>query len=70
MSSGGLIIKNTHGSGWIITNPEIENAMDLTKENTDFTVSANSALSLAGLLKAQKNNWKWTGAVACLITGR
>src|SRR3989338_6444090 len=64
------VIKNTHGSGWIITNPEIENAMDLTKENTDFTVSANSALSLAGLLKAQKNNWKWTGAVACLITGR
>jgi threonine dehydratase len=63
-------IKNTHGSGWIVTNSEIENAMDLIKENTDFTVSANSALSLAGLQKAQKNNWKWIGAIACLVTGR
>ncbi len=63
-------IKNTHGSGWIVTNSEIENAMDLIKENTDFTVSPNSALSLAGLLKAQQHDWKWTGAVACLITGR
>ncbi len=63
-------IKNTHGSGWVITNTEIENAMNLVKENTDFTLSSNSALSLAGLLKAQKNDWKWTGPVACLITGR
>lgn len=63
-------IKNTHGSGWIISNNEIENAINLIKENTEFTVSSNSALSLGGLLKAQKNNWKWTGAVACLITGR
>ncbi len=63
-------IKNTHGSGWIISNYEIENAMDLIKQNTDFTVSPNSALSLAGLIKAQQHDWKWTGTVACLITGR
>lgn len=63
-------VKNTHGFGWIISNKEIENAMDLIKENTDFTVSTNSALSLAGLLKAEQHDWKWTGPVVCLVTGR
>ncbi len=63
-------IKNTHGFGWVVSNSEIKNAMDLIRKNTDFTVSGNSALSLAGLLKASQNDWKWTGAVACLITGK
>jgi threonine synthase len=63
-------IKNTQGSGWIVSNTEIKNAMDLIKNNTDFTASPNSALSLAGLIKAQENGWTWTAAVCCLITGR
>ncbi len=63
-------IKNTHGSGWIISNAEIQNAVDLIKKNTDFTVSYNSALSLAGLIKAKQNGQNWTGAIVCLITGR
>lgn len=63
-------VKNTKGSGWIITNDEIREAVDLIKQNTDFVVSYNSALSLAGLLRAQKNNWTWSGPVCCIITGR
>jgi threonine synthase len=63
-------ITNTHGSAWIATNEEIREAVSLIKENTDFVVSYNSALALAGLLRAQKNNWTWNGPVCCLITGR
>lgn len=63
-------VKSTNGSGWILTNDEIREAVNLIKENTDFVVSYNSALSLAGLLRAQKNNWAWSGPVCCVITGR
>ena len=63
-------ISNTRGSAWIVTNEEIREAVSLIKENTDFVVSYNSALALAGLLRAQKNNWTWNGPVCCLITGR
>ena len=63
-------ISNTRGSAWIVTNEEIREAVTLIKENTDFVVSYNSALALAGLLRAQKNNWTWNGPVCCLITGR
>ncbi len=63
-------ISNTRGSAWIVTNEEIREAVSLIKDHTDFVVSYNSALALAGLLRAQKNNWTWNGPVCCLITGR
>jgi threonine synthase len=63
-------ITNTHGSAWIATNEEIREAVSLIKDHTDFVVSYNSALALAGLIRAQKNNWTWNGPVCCLITGR
>lgn len=75
-------IKNSGGSGWIITNDEIGQAINLVKEKTDIKISENSALSVAGLAKAVKNghvklpdgshvaSWKFTGAVVCLITGK
>jgi threonine dehydratase len=62
-------IKASNGNGWIITNEEIKNVIELTKKTTDVTISATSALSVAGLQKALKNGWKPTGTVVCLITG-
>jgi threonine dehydratase len=63
-------IKQTGGSGWIIVNQEIENATQMVKENCDLDISSNSALSVAGLIKARETGWSWGGSVACLITGQ
>lgn len=75
------IIKNSGGSGWIVNDQEISNAIRLVKECANMTISANSALSVAGLQKAVRNGWKWTlprrssegaeagGVVLCIITG-
>ncbi|OGH58821.1 MAG: hypothetical protein A2725_03665 [Candidatus Magasanikbacteria bacterium RIFCSPHIGHO2_01_FULL_33_34] len=64
------LIKKSQGFGWIATDKEIRKAIKLVKEKTDIDISPNSALSIAGLQKAIKNNWKWNGTIVCLITGK
>lgn len=64
------IIKETAGNGWIATNEEIENAKQIIKKTENIEVSFNSALSVAGLNLALQNNWKFSGAVVCILTGR
>ena len=63
------VIKNSCGSGWIVTDEEIKNAIKLVKDACNLAISPNSALSVAGLAKAVQNDFKWDGAVICLITG-
>lgn len=63
-------VNNTHGFGWIVNNDEIRAAMELIYETTEVKISANSALSAAGLKKAVQNGWKWEGPIVCLITGK
>jgi threonine dehydratase len=58
------------GNGWIITNEEINNILELTKKTLHFPISATSALSLAALSQAVKNNRTFSGPVVCLITGK
>ena len=62
-------VKASNGNGWIITNEEIKQAIEIVKKTTELTISGTSALSIAGLQKALKNGWKPTGTVVCLITG-
>ena len=62
-------VKNSRGNGWIATNEEILQAMNLMKAAVGLNISPNSALSVAGLTKAILADWKWSGPVACLITG-
>lgn len=64
------VIKKLGGSGWIVINEEIRAAKDLVKQKTGVDVSFNSALSVAGLTQAIKREWKFDGAVVCVITGR
>lgn len=64
------IIKSSQGNGWIVNDDEIRHAMEITRETTEIKISTNSALSVAGLIKAVKNDWQWTGPVVCLITGK
>lgn len=63
------IINDTEGSGWVISDEEIKQAQNLVKEKTGLEISTNSALSIAGLQKAMENDWKWNGAVCCLVCG-
>lgn len=64
------VVNNSKGSGWIVTDEEIQEAMKLVDEACDIAISPNSALSVAGLKKASQNGWRWNGTVVCLITGR
>lgn len=63
------IIKKTSGSGWIISDDELKQAVELVEENCKLKISYNSALSIAGLTKAIGKGWKFDGVVVCLITG-
>jgi threonine synthase len=64
------VLKKSGGAGWIATNEEIKAAVQLVKDITSLTISANSALSVVGLKKAVENGKKWNGPVVCLITGK
>jgi threonine synthase len=63
-------IKQSNGSGWIVSDEEIKQAMNLVKKTCSIDISPNSSLSVAGLKKAINNEWKWNGPVVCLITGQ
>jgi len=62
-------IKNSHGMAWIADNNEIRESVRIIKKTTNLDVSPNSALSLVGLAKALKLNWKFEGPVVLLFTG-
>jgi len=62
-------IKKSNGSGWIVSDEEIKNAITLIEETCEILISPNSALSIAGLVKALHKGLKFDGPVACLITG-
>lgn len=63
------ITKTSGGSGWIIDNKQILEAISLVKETCKLAISPNSALSVAGLKKAALSGWQWNGPVVCLVTG-
>ncbi len=63
------VIQKSAGSGWVVTDTEIQNAINLIKDTCNIAVSPNAALSVAGLQKALRKGWKFKGPVACLITG-
>jgi len=64
------IIQDTNGGTWVADNSQIKSAINLIKKTANIAVSANSALSVVGLQNALKQNYKFNGPVACLITGK
>ena len=64
------LVKRSLGSGWIISDNEIRKAISDVKEKTGISLSPNSALAVAGLAKALRQGWQWSGAVVCLVTGQ
>lgn len=63
-------IRHSGGSGWIVSDDQIRSAMDLVRECTGISASANSALSIAGLQKALASGWNCTGPVVAVFTGQ
>lgn len=63
------LIKKTGGIGWIVSNEEIKAAVELAKKHTSVDISANSALSVAGLMQAAYTGRHWAGPVVCMICG-
>ena len=63
------LLKNSHGAGWVASDEEIRAAMALIKKTEGINASPNSALALAGLVKALAAGEKFSGPVVCLFTG-
>jgi threonine synthase len=66
------LIEKTGGRGWTVTNDEIEAAQELASEHAGLEISTNSALSIAGVMKAAAIGWEFPAvhkAVICLICG-
>ena len=64
------VVKKSGGAGWIVTDDEIQAAIQLIESTAETIISPNSALSVAGLTQAIHSGMTWDGPVACLITGR
>ena len=63
-------LKPSKGNAWVCGNKEIKSVMMLAKKTEKITISSNSALAVAGLAQAIKNNWHFNGPVVCILTGR
>ncbi|KKQ36337.1 MAG: L-threonine synthase [candidate division WS6 bacterium GW2011_GWA2_37_6] len=63
------IIQNTNGSGWILSDEDIERALKFLKRKTKLPdLTYNGILSFAGLVKALKRHKQFTNPV-CIISG-
>jgi threonine synthase len=63
------LVNETGGRGWTVTNDDIQAAEDMVREHAGLEVSTNSALSVAGLMKAVELGWEFAGAPVCMICG-
>ncbi|MCF7907156.1 PLP-dependent lyase/thiolase [Patescibacteria group bacterium] len=64
------MVKRTKGWGWTINDQELKNARKIVELNTNLgKINYDSLLSIAGLIKAQKNGWNFERPVCCLFTG-
>ncbi|HRH22826.1 MAG TPA: PLP-dependent lyase/thiolase [Candidatus Paceibacterota bacterium] len=65
----GHALKLSLGSGWIVTNSEIQKAQDMLKKYAQIDATPNGALGLAGLIKALASGKRFSGPVVCIICG-
>jgi len=64
------VVKKSHGSGWVVSDEEIRDAINLVRAHLSLELSPNSALSVAGLNKAISQGKQFNTPVVCLITGQ
>lgn len=63
-------IKSSCGFGWITDDQQIQDAIKIVYKTEKIKLSPNSALAVAGLQQAIKQNWQFIGPIVCLITGK
>ena len=63
------ILNESRGAGWVATNEEINEAIELAKQTEKIVISPNGALGIAGLIKSVRAGQKFDGTIVCLITG-
>lgn len=63
------LIRETGGYGWFAENDAIRSAQDLAKKHAGLEISANSALSMVGVMEAVYRGWNMDGAAVCVICG-
>jgi threonine dehydratase len=63
------LINFSGGFAWIVSEPEIENALAVCNEINGEHITANGALPIAGLKKAVSNGYNWQGPIVCIIGG-
>lgn len=62
-------IKESLGSAWIVSDQQLKEAKKIYNELDKKFKSYDSLLSLAGVIKAKKKNWPFSGSICCLFTG-
>lgn len=62
-------VEYSKGKAWVVSDQQVTKAMQDVEQNTGYSISPNSALSIAGLEEAISKGKTWDGPVACLITG-
>ncbi len=63
------LLEKSGGSGWVVSNEQINAAQVITKKHAQMDISTNSALSVAGLMQGVYTGKAWVGSVACIICG-
>ncbi len=63
------LLKKNSGSGWTVTNEQIEGAQTMSWTHAELEISTNSALSVAGAMQAAAIGHEMKGAVVCIIGG-
>lgn len=61
------ILKNTRGTGWVVSDKEIVEAQEILKKNK-ISTSNESALTIAAIKKAKSKGWNIKNPI-CLFTG-
>ena len=63
------LIKKTGGRAWVATNDDILAAQEFSLKQTGLEISTNSALSVAGAMKAVELGYEVGDTIICMITG-
>jgi threonine synthase len=63
------VLKNSNGSGWVLTNSEIKAAFELANKQLTKSISYTSAITIAGFIKAHAAG-KVGHRVICIASGR
>ncbi len=63
------LVKQTGGTGWCVSNEDIETAIDITQSKTGLRLSTNGVLGIAGAIQASYTEHDLGDTVICIVCG-